>query len=82
MKYGIRSAEYLLKEKSQEDGYFPIVVYISRDDLIRRDMVTKAKAKKITDDQMAEAADTMEIMCQMKPFWSSLERTIESVLRR
>ena len=82
MKYGIRSAEYLLKEKSQLDGFFPIVVYISRDDLIRKDMVTKAKAKKITDDQMAEVADSMEIMCQMRPFWSSLGKTIESVLKR
>ena len=45
MKYGIRSAEYLLKEKSQEDGYFPIVVYISRDDLVNKEMITKAKAK-------------------------------------
>ena len=82
MKYGIRSAEYLLKEKSQEDGYFPIVVYINRDDLVNKAMITKTKAKKITDEQMAEVADTMEILCQMRPFWSSLERTIESVLKR
>ena len=82
MKYGIRSAEYLLKEKSQEDGFFPIVIYINRDDLVNKEMVTKPQSKKITDDQMAEVADTMEILCQMKPFWSSLERTIESVLKR
>ena len=82
MKYGIRSAEYLLKEKSQLDGFFPIVIYISRDDLVNKDMVTKAKAKKITDDQMAEVSDTMEMLCQMRPFWSSLGKTIESVLKR
>ena len=82
MKYGIRSAEYLLKEKSQLDGFFPIVIYISRDDLVNKDIVTKAKAKKITDDQMAEVADTMEVICHMRPFWSSLERTLKSVLTR
>ena len=82
MKYGIRSAEYLLKEKSQEDGFFPIVIYINRDDLVNKEMVTKPQSKKITDDQMAEVADTMEVMCQMRPFWSSLERTLKSVLTR
>ena len=82
MKYGIRSAEYLLKEKSQLDGFFPIVIYISRDDLVNKEMISKTLVKKITDDQMAEVADTMEVMCQMRPFWSSLERTIQSVLKR
>ena len=82
MKYGIRSAEYLLKEKSQLDGFFPIVIYISRDDLVNKEMISKTLVKKITDDQMAEVADTMEMLCQMRPFWSSLERTIESVLKR
>ena len=82
MKYGIRSAEYLLKEKSQLDGFFPIVIYISRDDLVNKEMISKTLVQKITDDQMAEVADTMEVMCQMRPFWSSLERTIQSVLKR
>mgnify|MGYP006402945599 FL=1 len=82
MKYGIRSAEYLLKEKSQEDGYFPIIVYISRDDLVNKEMISKTLVQKITDDQMAEVADTMEVICHMRPFWSSLERTLKSVLTR
>ena len=82
MKYGIRSAEYLLKEKSQEDGYFPIVVYISREDLVNKEMITQAKVKKVTDEQMAEVADTMEVLFQMRPFWSSLDRTLKSVLKR
>jgi len=82
MKYGIRSAEYLLKEKSQEDGYFPIIVYISRDDLVNKEMISKTLVQKITDDQMAEVADTMEVLCHMRPFWSSLERTLKSVLTR
>jgi hypothetical protein len=82
MKYGIRSAEYLLKEKSQEDGYFPIVVYISREDLVNKEMITQAKVKKVTDEQMAEVADTMEVLFQVKPFWSSMERILKSVLKR
>lgn len=82
MDYSIRSAEYRLKEKAQKGGYFPIVIYISREDLANKDILEKKKAKKITDDQMMEVADTMEILCQMKSFWNALEGSVTSILKR
>ena len=50
--------------------------------MVNKKMVEKKKAKKITDDQMMEVADTMEILCQMKDFWNALEGSINSILKR
>ena len=82
MNYSIRSAEYRLKAKAKKSGYIPIVIYISREDLVNKKMVEQKKAKKVTDDQMMEVADTMEILCQMKDFWNALEGSINSILKR